>query len=248
MSTDVKGRHHTVASAHAGGQYQIEAKAEPVDVSLTPDPAPAVREAPTYDFPTRRLPDAIARIDAANKKLERAGIDARFTYTSKEYLKHSTQDAYGFPRRRHTYELLTKLSLSEPAIAYGGWTFVAALDATESGFIARTAPGQSLDGWRPEEQVCDHCGLVRLRKSTYIVRDGAGSPYGMSRGLVVTRPFDDVESSPHDGHADAARSAVTTCTTRPPNASLATSRTANPSRSNNRDTADTAGSTLSEPP
>jgi len=69
-------------------------------------------------------------------------------------------------------------------------------------------------------------------------------PYGISRGLVVTRPFAEVENSPHEGHADAAGSAVTTWTTLPPNTSLATSRTANPSRSNNRDPAE---ATLSEP-
>ena len=62
----------------------------------------------------------------------------------------------------------------------------------------------------------------------------------------MTRPFADVESSPHDGHADAPGSAVTTWTTRAPNASLATSRTAKPSRSNNRDTAELtlSGTTL----
>jgi len=40
-------------------------------------------------------------------------------------------------------------------------------------------------------------------------------PYGISQGLAVTRPFTEIESSPHDAHADAARSAVTTCTPRP---------------------------------
>jgi len=56
----------------------------------------------------------------------------------------------------------------------------------------------------------------------------------MSRGRLTTRPFVEVEITPHDGHADAASSAVTTCTTRPPPASSRTSRTANPARSNNR--------------
>ena len=59
-------------------------------------------------------------------------------------------------------------------------------------------------------------------------------PNGTSCGRVVTLPLTDVENTPHDGHADAASSAVTTCTTRPPNPSSKTSRTANPSRSNNR--------------
>jgi hypothetical protein len=51
-------------------------------------------------------------------------------------------------------------------------------------------------------------------------------PYGMSRGLVQTRPLRQTESTPQLGHADAISSAVTTCTTRPPNASDATRSTA----------------------
>jgi hypothetical protein len=115
-----------------GGQYATGARAES-GTTLEAD-APEAPHSPVCEFPPARLPDAIARIEAANKKLERAGIDARFTYTSEDYLKHSTQDAYGFPQDK--YELRTKLSLSEPAIAYGGWTFVAALDATDSGVNA----------------------------------------------------------------------------------------------------------------
>ena len=38
----------------------------------------------------------------------------------------------------------------------------------------------------------------------------------MSRGEVVTRPFTEVENTPHDGHAAAVCSAVTACTTRVP--------------------------------
>jgi hypothetical protein len=38
----------------------------------------------------------------------------------------------------------------------------------------------------------------------------------MSFGEVVTRPFTEVENTPHDGHAAAVWSAVTACTTRVP--------------------------------
>src|ERR1035437_7042667 len=48
----------------------------------------------------------------------------------------------------------------------------------------------------------------------------------MSRGRVQTRPLSVMESTPQLGHAAAVSSAVTTCTTRPPNASDATRSTA----------------------
>jgi len=50
----------------------------------------------------------------------------------------------------------------------------------------------------------------------------------MSLGLAQARPFRVTESTPELGHADAALSAVTTWTTRPPNASEATRWTARP--------------------
>jgi len=61
----------------------------------------------------------------------------------------------------------------------------------------------------------------------------------MSRGRVQTRPFRATESTPQLGHADAVSSAVTTCTTRPPNASDATRSTARPPRSSRREASDT---------
>jgi len=44
------------------------------------------------------------------------------------------------------------------------------------------------------------------------------SPYGISRGAVVTFPFTDVDTTPQPGHPAAEPSAaVSTCTTRAPN-------------------------------
>src|SRR5665647_3411889 len=163
------------AGVPVGGQFAVGAHSEPDGLTLAPDDTDVVVEPPAlpcYDIPSARLHDAIAKIDAANRKLERAGIENRFTYQTQEYLKTSTRDAYGYPQVSH--ELRTKLTLSEPEIAYNGWQFVAALDATEHGLIARTAPGQDLEGWRPDTQACDHCGKARHRNSTYIVQNAAG--------------------------------------------------------------------------
>ena len=162
------------AGVPVGGQFAVGAHTEAQGVHLASDDVKVTQPPaqPCYDIPSARLHDAIAKINAANKKLERAGIDNRFTYKTEEYLQKTTRDAYGFPQ--DSYELRTKLTLSEPKIAYNGWQFVAALDATEHGFITRTAPGQDLEGWRPDTQECDHCGKARHRNSTYIVKNAAG--------------------------------------------------------------------------
>src|SRR5271157_3698233 len=55
----------------------------------------------------------------------------------------------------------------------------------------------------------------------------------MSLGEVITRAFTDVDTTPQDGHAAAARSAVTTCTTRVPSAQRSTRSTRTPGSPNN---------------
>lgn len=161
------------AGVPVGGQFATQARIEP-DMHLD---APELetdegRRSPVHDMPSSLVPSAIARIDAANRRLERAGVEGRFTYTAEEYVRTRSVDDHGFSSAIH--EQRTKLTLNEPTMAYGGWTFIAALDSAEAGFIARTVPGLSLDGWRPEEQVCDHCGKERRRNHTYIVQNEDG--------------------------------------------------------------------------
>jgi hypothetical protein len=59
------------------------------------------------------------------------------------------------------------------------------------------------------------------------------SPYGRSRGAVLTRPFTDLDSTPQLGHPAAVSSSVCTCTVRPPNWSRSTRPTRNPGSPNN---------------
>ena len=82
------------------------------------------------------------------------------------------------------------------------------------------------------------CSLQRYRRLCQIRRNLV-VPYGMSLGLVQARPFRVTESTPQLGHADAVSSAVTTCTTRPPNTSDSTRWTARPSKPSRREASDT---------
>lgn len=172
MSTTTQARQP--AGVPVGGQFATTVHAEP-DLALTGDehdidPAPDPR---AHDFAANLLPEAVAKIDAANKKLARAGIEDRFTYEVEEYLHTYTTREHGYEET--ITEKRCKVTLNEPELSYGGWHFVAALDHTDAGVIARTAPGQSLDGWRPDHQECDHCGKNRRRNATYVVADEDGN-------------------------------------------------------------------------
>lgn len=154
---------------HSDGRYAEKALDDP-GTDVLGDTGPdwqAPWQATEYDIPTWGRQAAQAKIDKANKRLARAGIDERFEAT------------WGEPQIRTgvredgsevSYEYQT-LTLNHPVICYEGWEFVASLDDTGNGMIVRSRPGAELDGWRPEAQRCDHCGKYRARNETYVVRN-----------------------------------------------------------------------------
>lgn len=111
--------------------------------------------------------EAEKRVERANRRLARAGITERFTYTWGPVVVRRHEDGHDYRCR--------PLHLSAPSIAYDGWRMVAVLDAAPAGVVARTVPGEDLGGWRPDNLVCDHCGTTRARRATYVVRHDDGT-------------------------------------------------------------------------
>lgn len=135
----------------------------------------------TYDFLAVRLAEAKARIETANRRLKRAGITQRFTPTYAHYVaempvtKAMRDTDPSLPADASITVNRVTMTLTQPQISYSGWTFVATLDHTEGGILARTVPGEDLNGWRPSSRVCDHCQTQRARKDTYVVRHDDGT-------------------------------------------------------------------------
>jgi hypothetical protein len=116
-------------------------------------------------FPASKIEEAVNRIEKANRKLERAGVEERFTYTIEQFVEEDNEG--------HAYQMAA-LNLSHPTIKSGDWSFVAAVDKTGDSLITRTLPSQELNGYRPEQFKCDHCQSNRFRKSTYLLRNEEG--------------------------------------------------------------------------
>ena len=159
------------------GRYSEMQHLDPGDLDLA---GPGEPEFGTrFDIPAWGVAEADARIAKANRRLERAGIDARFEATYSEPFLCKERGEGG---REQSVEYVT-LTLNHPQISYDGWEFAAALDDVGDGqMVVRSAPGVELDGWRPEAQRCDHCGVTRQRSSTYLVRheDGRTMQVGSS--------------------------------------------------------------------
>lgn len=68
------------------------------------------------------------------------------------------------------------LSLSDVAVRYEGWSFVAALQHLDGENIVRALPGEEVPAlYRERGPVCDHCAAWRRRHDTYLVRHEDGS-------------------------------------------------------------------------
>ncbi|MFL0579594.1 hypothetical protein [Dietzia sp. 179-F 9C3 NHS] len=118
------------------------------------------------DIPVAALSEATSRIDAANRRLARAGIDSRFVYELDYYEQTYTRDGVTYVEDR------VRLALNTPALSFGGWTFQASLDIIDGQAIVSTVPGADLSDWqRPDANHCDHCGLNRARTHSYVVRN-----------------------------------------------------------------------------
>lgn len=131
-----------------------------------------------YTFPASRLDEAIKRIDKANRKLERAGTEERFTYTTEEYIEEDDEG--------HKFSMVS-LQISHPKINLAGWSFIASVDKTPDGaIITKTLPDQELGDERPDSLICEHCGRARHRKTTYMLRNVNGEYKQVGSGCLAS--------------------------------------------------------------
>jgi hypothetical protein len=136
-------------------------------------------EAVVLHIPAYRRDDLDHKLAIANRRLERGGVDGRFSYVAVPVERKIRKGAIELPDGTlfggtEVVEPWLDITLDALKIGGGDHTFVAALVGEEAGYTVHCAPGQSLDGWvRPpvDDIHCDHCGLKRDRRRIYIVRD-----------------------------------------------------------------------------
>lgn len=165
-----------------------------------------------YKFPSHKLLTAKKAIQKANNKLEKNGIEERFSYTVEKYYVSGPNPF--IPTR----EEFVKLTLTTPKIAFGGHEFLAVINEEGEGLVTRTRPGEELGGWKPESMECDHCRQIRSRSKSYLVRDPQGNvlqigsacvePYlGIKPQGLWALEYDGIEKSTDDLEGDTGRRA-----------------------------------------
>ena len=143
-----------------------------LDALNNPTPEFLTISNPSFSFPTRKLTSAMHKIELANRKLERAGIEERFEY------EVSTEIRY----RNGVGVEYSTMTLNTPSISYDGWDFKAVHEfAASGGVISHYAKEYE----PPSEDItnrCEHCGSNRHREKVYVVtnREGVTKQVGSS--------------------------------------------------------------------
>lgn len=130
-----------------------------------------------YDMRESNLAAAEKAILQANKKLERAGVEQRFDFTVEEYMAVDGKNPIKAEPR-------VKLTLSSPAIHYEGYTFLAAVEKADAGYVVKQAGGINLYGYVPDDLTCEACGRAIQRQKTYLVEDSDGKMIQVGSGCV----------------------------------------------------------------
>lgn len=128
-----------------------------------------------------RLEDALGKLA---KRATRLGIPGPAWAVGAKHEDPVKDEITGFVTHYRVWYDFTLIS--EP-VKLAGWTFLGTLDhTTEAGVILRAVPGIDLDPkYRTAEPVCDHCGLVRRRNETFVVRHEDGREKQVGRQCVA---------------------------------------------------------------
>lgn len=120
---------------------------------------------------SENIAEAQARIAKVNARLAKAGIEDRFEAVNVVTGTFEAKEG-DYPFQTTVVVEFMEFELNRPTIGYGGWTFAASVSFEEGGTLVNAVPGQDLTGWvRPQAHLCEHCGFVRNRVKSFVLRN-----------------------------------------------------------------------------
>lgn len=152
-----------------------------------------------------KFQDSVAKL---NRKSVKANIPS-IEFTIGDLTEESFLNEYG--EREHYWYYPVHVVYPGSIVLPGGWQLVASLDHFEG--LVKIVPGEELPTmYRERGPVCDHCGVNRERKKTYVLRseDGRyvqlgstciGMYFGIDPNITLAQfvYFDDAEYAEFDG-------------------------------------------------
>jgi len=155
----------------------------------------------TLNFPANLLPAVQEKAASLAKLAARLGVEAPTVTVEREYM---AQPEYYFlsewTQERLARQAITWAEIPEVAhvevtisgdtpVLPGGWHLLAAVEHTEVGnFVDCSPAGRDLglgELLREASATCDHCGLTRQRRWTFVVADENGKQVRVGKGCLA---------------------------------------------------------------
>lgn len=159
---DREGNRHTQKGTPGAGQFAAKhgsAPTTPLTDSTRPAESAPSETARVYRIPADKFAAFLARIDEANRRLEKNGVQERFTYVKTS--RTITDKHTGFMHQVHD------VTLNTPSISCGDWKFTGAHTRAANGAILHHyATGNTTP---VDTMMCEHCGHNRARQRVFTV-------------------------------------------------------------------------------
>lgn len=132
-------------------------------------------------FPVHRLDAARVEIARAQARIERAAAKAGQVAPPAPVLAIGAEHIATGTRDGHAYRFrAVEIAVTYARPVLDGWEFLAVIEPLTGGNLLRIVPGADvaegeLDTYRASDLRCDHCGTIRKRSETFIVRNGDGA-------------------------------------------------------------------------
>lgn len=126
-----------------------------------------------YVIPQENLDKLTRTVEKLNQRASKLAQPLIiFQIGESRYQSMNRPDASNMPNKEMVKVYDIELEGISPIIP--GWSFIAALQHEEAGNIVKTFDQELPEHYRISAPDCDHCGLDRNRKSTYVLKNQAG--------------------------------------------------------------------------
>lgn len=124
----------------------------------------------TFPVWADKITEAFEALAKVNRKAARAGLVG---YTAEVTAHYTPVQWDGMAGAFRPEDPMVEITVSGETPVLAGWEFLATLTTDAGAVVTRVVPGAEVDlsAFRTRTGECDHCGTVRTRKDTFVVRN-----------------------------------------------------------------------------
>lgn len=144
-------------------------------------------EAQTYRIPEDNLPRLYTQIEKLNKRARKLGVaEISLEHLSEELTEIRDPNDPIDPLRVIGYRKWITLRVDGETPRLAGWAFLARLSHVEGGTLVLNVPGAEVpERFRTAEPLCEHCGTIRRRNDTFVLRHEDGTIKQVGRNCLA---------------------------------------------------------------